>query len=369
MSLPLDRTYSTLVTRGEIVDDPCQRRVLPFLQAILTQYKKNQQWWRRLLRIFQPVKGLYFYGGVGVGKTFMMDLFFAAFPGKRKVRKHFHEFMRDVHEAMRGYEGQSNPLERVAKDIAKRVDLLCLDECLVNDIGDAMILERLFTTLFSQKVVLVTTSNFAPDDLYLDGLHRKRFLGAIALIKRCCEVLPVLSKQDHRKALFERAGTFITPLDEAANQVLDEFYQSFCAPNPKGKPLEFSIAGRQLVARARCSDVIWFDFNVLCVSPRSQLDYLELADEYTVFIVSNVPKIAGNDLAKVTYFILLIDVLYDKGCALILSAEANAENLYPETGKKAFEFQRTLSRLKEMGSQHYLEQALAKGNNANENHS
>jgi cell division protein ZapE len=366
MSLTLDKTYSDLVNQQEIVDDPSQRRVLPYLQAILQGAEANQQWWRRLLHLTQPVKGLYFYGGVGVGKTFMMDLFFAAFPGKRKVRKHFHEFMRDVHEAMKSFEGQSDPLMRVALSIAKEIDLLCLDECVVNDIGDAMILERLFATLFKQKVLLVTTSNFAPDDLYLDGLHRKRFLGAISLIKRSCTILPVLSKQDHRKALFERAGTFLTPLGEETETVLGTFFRSFSAQGEKKLPLSFELSGRMLQAKARSAEVIWFDFKTLCASPRSQLDYLKLAEEYTVFIVSNVPAIAEDDLSSVTYFILLIDVIYDKGRALILSAEKKAEALYPETGKKAFEYQRTLSRLKEMGSKHYLAQALE---NANENHS
>lgn len=350
--------YQALVDAGKIKNDLFQRQMLPYLQAIIDAFAKGRAWWRRLLPRKKGIKGLYFYGGVGVGKTFLMDLFYDDFPSNRKIRQHFHVFMKDIHEKLGRHEGECNPLMEVANELAHDIDLLCLDECVVNDIGDAMIIERLLTALFNKGVILVTTSNFRPDDLYLEGLHRKRFLGAIALIKKRCTVVPILSKEDHRQALLDRAGTYLTPINAKTKETLEAFFASF---SDKHQILDnhFELGGRPIEAIARSKMVIWFNFDRICASPRSQLDYINLADSYSVFMVSNVPVIAEDDLSQVTYLILLIDVLYDKGKALILSAQTIAQNLYP-IGKKVFEFQRTLSRLEEMGSKAYLAKALSK---------
>jgi len=295
------------------------------------------------------------FGGVGRGKSFLMDCFFQAVPLTRKTRLHFHEFMREVHRELQELKGISDPLEELGKRIARRFRLICFDEFHVADVTDAMILHRLLDSMFRNRVSIVTTSNFHPDELYPNGLHRDRILPAIELLKANLEVINVDNGTDYRQRTLEDMNLYLTPLTAENEAALTKAFESLAEAQDEDPVL--SIEHRHIRARRRAGGVVWFDFQTLCGGPRSQNDYLELASQFHTVILSDVPEMPVRLASEARRFTWLVDVLYDRRVKLIISAAVPAEQLYTE-GPLAHEFPRTVSRLQEMRSAEYL--ALAR---------
>lgn len=301
----------------------------------------------------EPITGLYFWGGVGRGKTYLMDTFFESLPFKRKMRVHFHRFMQRVHNELANFKGEKNPLDLVAKKFAKETRVICFDEFFVSDIGDAMILATLMDGLFKRGVTLVCTSNIVPDGLYKDGLQRARFLPAIALVNKYTDVVNVDGGVDYRLRSLEQAELYYSPLGEEADAILRKSFDALAVEAAKhSKSME--INGRKIPAQAHANDVVWFDFKDVCDGPRSQNDYIEIARQFHAILISNVPILGGNKDDQSRRFVNMIDEFYDRNVKVIISAAAPITELY-SGGRLSFEFERTESRLLEMQSQEYLE--------------
>ncbi|RMG32351.1 MAG: AFG1 family ATPase, partial [Gammaproteobacteria bacterium] len=310
--------------------------------------------WARWLGRTNPEssRGLYLWGGVGRGKTWLMDLFFDHVDEPRRQRLHFHHFMQQVHAELSAIEGRKNPLEIVARRMARQWRLLCLDEFHVVDIGDAMILAGLLKALFAEGMVLVTTSNVPPDGLYRDGIQRASFLPAIRLLQTHLEVVRLEGGRDFRSEVLSGMPLFHCPADEAAERQLQaEFFR--LAPAAVEQAGELVINGRAMPYRYRADDMVWFDFEALCGPPRSQHDYIELARCHHTVFLSGVPQMGASRDDRTRRFIFLIDEFYDRRVKLVLSAAAPVERLY-QGERLAFEFQRTVSRLTEMQTAAYL---------------
>ena len=312
---------------------------------------------RRTLRIparedCPGVPGLYLWGDVGRGKTFLMDLFFATLPLERKTRIHFHRMMGDVHDRLQAIVDTEDPLDQVAADIARQVKVLCFDEFFVSDIADAMILGRLLDGLFRRGVTLVATSNSRPADLYRNGLQRERFLPVIDLLETHTQVLELGGDTDYRLRLLQQAGTYLTPADDDADARLTHYFLEIASGNVvDGRVLD--ILGRGIRTERCAKGVAWFDFEDICDGPRSQQDYIEIARWYPTVIVSNIPVLAADQENQARRFVALVDEFYDRKVKLMVSAAAKIETLYAGP-KLTFEFQRTTSRLIEMQSTAYL---------------
>ena len=306
---------------------------------------------KKLINRPEIPRGVYMYGGVGRGKSFLMDCFFGAVTVQRKTRLHFHEFMREVHRELQELKGTVNPLDELGKRIARKFRLICFDEFHVADVTDAMILHRLLDALFANRVSIVTTSNFEPDALYPNGLHRDRILPAIALLKDKLEVVNVDNGTDYRQRTLEQLEFYLTPLGEAAERQLEATFNDLAEARDEDPLLH--IEHRELRAIRRAGGVVWFDFRTLCGGPRSQNDYLEIAQQFHTVILSHVPQMPPKFASEARRFTLLVDVLYDRRVKLIVSAAVPAEQLYTE-GPLAHEFPRTVSRLQEMRSAEYL---------------
>jgi cell division protein ZapE len=296
-------------------------------------------------------RGVYLHGGVGRGKSFLMDCFFLSVPLLRKTRLHFHEFMREVHRELAELQGTANPLQELGKHIARRHRLICFDEFHVADVTDAMILHRLLEALFENRVSLVATSNFRPDQLYPNGLHRERILPAIALLETRLEVVDIGGGSDYRQLTFAQLGLYQTPLGAAADAALQAAFERLA--EAKDEPALLHIEHRELQTRRRAGGVVWFDFKQLCGGPRSQNDYLELATRFHTVLLSDVPQMSPRLASEARRFTWLVDVLYDRNVKLILSAAVPPAALYTE-GPLAHEFPRTVSRLLEMQSSQFL---------------
>jgi cell division protein ZapE len=309
----------------------------------------------RLLRRPPLPRGVYMHGGVGRGKSFLMDCFFQAVPLERKTRLHFHEFMREVHRELQDLKGTVNPLDELGRRIARRFRLICFDEFHVADVTDAMILHRLLEALFANRVSIVTTSNFHPDALYPNGLHRDRILPAIALLKAQMEVVNVDAGVDYRRLAMEQVDCYLTPLGEAADRAMAEAFDRLAEARDESPVLR--IEQREISALRRAGGVVWFDFKTLCGGPRSQNDYLELATQFHTVLLSGVPEMPPRLASEARRFTWLVDVLYDRRVKLLVSAAVAAERLYTE-GPLAHEFPRTVSRLVEMRGVEFL--ALAR---------
>ncbi len=314
------------------------------LSTLLTSLRREKK--------IEPVRGLYFWGGVGRGKTYLMDTFYDTLPFKRKLRVHFHRFMQRVHRELKALAGEKNPLQIIARNLAAETRVICFDEFFVSDIADAMILGGLFDALFGHGVSLVATSNIEPDGLYKDGLQRARFLPAIVLLKRHTLVLNVDGGTDYRLRALEKAELYHYPLDAEADVSLRRSFESL-APEPGLTDQVLEIEGREITVRCLADDVAWFDFAALCDGPRSQNDYIELAREYHAVLISGVPQLdAGRD-DQARRFINLVDEFYDRNVKLVLAAAVPLERIY--CGHRLqFEFERTKSRLLEMQSHEYL---------------
>ncbi len=299
-----------------------------------------------------PERGLYIWGGVGRGKTMLMDLFYDCLPVDRRLRMHFHRFMRRVHDGLKRWAGTPDPLTKVADEFADEADILCFDEFFVSDIGDAMILAELMAALFERGVTLIATSNVAPDALYENGLQRRRFLPAIDLINEHTHVHHVEAGMDFRLRALEQAEIYHSPLDDEAELSLARSFTSL-APDTPEEDVVLTIEGREIAVRMVADDVVWFEFSELCEGPRSQNDYIELALVYHAVLVSNVPVLTARKEDAARRFISLVDEFYDHRVKLIISAAAPITELY-QGERLRFEFERTQSRLLEMQSHDYL---------------
>lgn len=355
--------YAEVFAREKLESDPAQTQVVDVLQQLQDDLDRMFSVHQRFIRSIRsltsgrsdPVQGVYLWGDVGRGKTFLMDLFYSTLATKRKSRKHFHRMMGEIHARLRILKDHEDPLDRVAAEIARDVSVLCFDEFFVSDIGDAMLLARLLDGLFRRGVTLVATSNVRPADLYATGLQRDRFLPAIALLEQHTNVVQLADGADYRLRRLQDVGTYLTPHDAAAGAKLERFFDD-CAASAGIEDPVLDILGRPVIAKRCAADVAWFEFAAICEGPRSAQDYVELARRFQTVIVSGVPVLTPGDNDATRRFISLVDEFYDRRVKLMLSAEAPAERLY--LGKKlAFEFRRTISRLSEMQSAEYLHEA------------
>lgn len=355
MPLP-SQLYAAGVARGDWTADPAQQAALVEFDRIdldLRDAVPNGAWEKFTARFSEPVavKGLYLWGGVGRGKTFLTDLLFDAVIVPKR-RWHFHRFMGEVHARVRALPDTADTLAVVAKDLAADLRLLVLDEFFVGDIGDAMILGRLLDQLIAQGVTVVTTSNTEPRDLYRDGLQRASFLPAIALIEKSCTVLKLESLQDYRLRQLQHAATYHAPLGEGSEAALAAQYARLTAhcPHEHG-PLQ--INDREIPVKAMADGVVWFEFSALCEGPRAAADYIEVARDFHTVFVSNVPRFGRDNEDAARRFVHFIDEIYDRHVNLLLSAAADPLALY-QGDRMEREFERTSSRLIEMQSADYL---------------
>jgi cell division protein ZapE len=356
--------YRARLAAGEILPDPAQALAVEKLQSLaraLAAYRpaSGSGGWRARFGLrpsgAEPPQGLYIFGGVGRGKSMLMDLFFAEAPVEKKRRVHFHGFMLETHERIhrQGKRAPGDPIGPVAKAIAAETTLLCFDEFHVTDIADAMILGRLFQALFAAGVVVVATSNRAPDDLYKDGLQRERFLPFIDLLKKRLDVLELDSGRDYRLAKLARRPVYHWPLTGAAHEALEAAFADL-TDGAAGESLTIEVMGRRLTVSRAAAGVAWFTFDELCVRPLGAADYIAIAERFHTIILEGIPAMGPEQRNEAKRFNTLIDALYDRGRNLVASAAAAPEALYP-TGDFSFEFQRTVSRLEEMQSAEYIE--------------
>lgn len=348
--------YQQLLLKRDFKMDVAQWRAMERLQLVYeacVEYKaqRSHKFIRMINRPLVP-RGIYLWGGVGGGKSLLMDSFYEVVPIVRKTRLHFHEFMRGVHRHMDELKAVENPLEEVARRIARKYRLICFDEFHVSDVADAMILYNLLDALFKNGVSFVMTSNYAPDMLYPDGLHRDRIYPAIDLLKDKLDIINVETVTDYRHRDLEQVASYFTPLDETAEVALHQIY-AILSQGMDEDP-DILIETRQIKAIRHSKDVIWFDFMTLCGGPRSQYDYLEIASRYQNVILSGVPCMSAGMSSEARRFTWLIDVFYDHKVKLSMSAEAASEYLYTH-GALVHEFSRTVSRIVEMHSREYME--------------
>ncbi len=350
---PLDR-YRAGIRAGDWHEDPAQRAALAPLERLWRELEKDtdRPSWRLWGHHARTPRGVYLWGPVGRGKTFLCDLLFAAVSDSRKERVHFHHFMLQIHAELRALEGRSDPLKEVAARIARTARLLCLDEFIVGDIGDAMILGNLLKALFERGVVLVTTSNTAPSELYREGLQRERFLPAIALLEAHCEVFELASDHDWRLRALRQAPIYCTPVGAEAERRMLAIFQRM-GHGPLRENFSLHVNERDVQVRRAADGVIWFDFPALCEGPRAVADYIELARVYHTIMVSNVPQFTPLTDDAARRFIELVDEAYDRGVKLVLSAAVPIVELYDGERLRAA-FARTESRLIEMQSENYL---------------
>ena len=358
--MEIRQAYEDSLARAGHVRDPAQLDVIERLEDLQGRIQGHEPARRGLLSFLPTaarentngVKGLYIWGGVGRGKTFLMDLFFESLQLEKKKRIHFHRMMHDVHDRLRSLGEIEDPLDAVAASIAAETRVLCFDEFFVSDITDAMILGRLLDGLFRRGVTMVATSNSKPDDLYKDGLQRQRFLPAIEMLNTNTNVVHLDGGTDYRLRLLRKAGTFLTPDDAEAARKLKFFFDE-SANSQIREDHDLEINGRPITARKCAKGIAWFDFAALCDGPRSQADYIELARWYPSIIISGVPQLDPMHEDQTRRFIALVDEFYDRRVKLILAASEAPESLYTGT-RLSFEFERTVSRLIEMQSSEYL---------------
>ena len=348
--------YDAAVAAGDIRDSPSQRQVVLGLEAVEEALLARKQSFRLPWRK-QQVKGLYIYGPVGVGKTYVMDLFYQHVPESRKARFHFHHFMQRVDGELRRLQGTRDPLRQIAQSLAKSNRVLCLDEFLVDDVADAMILADLLQGLLERGVVLIATANTRPDDLYLYGVRRERFLAAIALIKQECTIVTMDDHRDHRLGRLAQVEAYLSPLTKKAHQALEQQFDAMTSSIVESGTL--SVQNRLIECVKVGQHAVWFAFDVICNMPRSQLDYLEIAERFDTVFVSDIPAIDPDDTVRALLLIHFIDVMYDQGVRLIVSAAVPPRELYAK-GAMCRSFKRTVSRLEEMQSVDYLQHQRSK---------
>jgi cell division protein ZapE len=350
-----ERYQAALAQRGYKAD-PAQLAAIARLQRLADELEHfrvvRQNVVKRVVLRPEVPRGVWLHGGVGRGKSFLMDCFYEGVDIRRKGRLHFHEFMRGVHRELRDLRSVKDPLDEVARRVARRFRLICFDEFHLSDIADAMILERLLHGLFGNGVTFVMTSNYAPDGLYPDGLHRESVLPAIALLNDRLDVMSVDAGTDYRRLTMRGLQTYLTPLGPAADAAQEQIFKRLATASDEDPTLR--IENREIRARRRANGVIWFDFDTLCGGPRSQNDYLEIANQFHTVILSDVPQMGAGMSSEARRFTWLIDILYDLRVKLVISAAVGPNDLYL-AGAMAHEFVRTASRLTEMQSTEYLD--------------
>ncbi|MFU8927349.1 cell division protein ZapE [Acinetobacter puyangensis] len=358
--------YQQALDSGQFTSDVEQQKAVQTLdevwQELMQRYKSSKKAFRRFRRQTAP-DGVYMWGGVGRGKTWLMDQFFDSIPFRRKMRMHFHHFMQHVHKELNKLSGQRNPLDIVADQIYRDAVVICFDEFFVSNVTDAMILGDLFQKLFSRGITLVATSNIAPDGLYKNGIHRDRFLPTIELVKKHCTVLNVDSGVDYRLRLLKQSQLFKSPLNRENEAWIEERFDTLTSTQSVIR--ESILINQRIVAtRAHTEDVLWCDFSELCLKPRSPADFIEIANTYNTVLVSSVPHLTDQLSDGTRRFIYLVDEFYDRRVKLILTSEDSILHLY-QGEKLAFEIERTRSRLLEMQSEEYLntEHRLSESNN------
>ncbi len=350
--------YQAASQLPNFIRDDAQAAAIEHLDRLWTELmmfkRKRNRFLGRSLRSPQVPKGLYFYGGVGRGKSFLMDAFFGCLPYRRKRRVHFHAFMAEIHRRLKALKSESNPLKSVAAEIAKETRVLCFDEFHVSDIADAMILGRLLENLLNEGVVLVATSNYAPSELYPQGQNRSSFLPTIALIESSLTVLNVDGGEDYRLRTLRPAEIFFTPANEENEAKLAKLFKEMTGITDLNPGIS-TIHGREIPHKAESGLAIWFDFRALCFGPRSQSDYLYLAEHYEMVFVSGLEQLSPQEKAEARRLTWLIDVLYDFRVKLCATGAVDVNHIYTE-GDFAEEFTRTASRMVEMQSEVYLKQ-------------
>jgi cell division protein ZapE len=348
--------YEQALTQRGFQADDAQRRAVDRLQQAYdewVEYKaQRSNSFKRLINRPDVPHGVYMWGGVGRGKSFLMDSFYSVVPVVRKTRLHFHEFMRAVHRQLDELKGVADPLDEVAKRVARKYRLICFDEFHVSDIADAMILYNLLKALFDNGVSFVMTSNYEPSTLYPDGLHRDRMLPTIKLLQDNLDVMNIDAGIDYRKRALEQVETYHSPLNADTDRALRHAFAGV-ADTADEDPI-VDIEARKIRALRRAGGVIWFDFNTLCGGPRSQNDYLEIASRFHTVILSGIPQMSAAMSSEARRFTWLIDVFYDHKIKLIMSAAVAPDELYTQ-GMLANEFHRTVSRIMEMQSREYMD--------------
>lgn len=346
--------YEQLLDAGEILPDPQQYQLVLVLDQLwreLQTARAKSQWFSLPWHQARGPRGLYIWGGVGRGKTWLMDLFYDCLQSEQKQRIHFHRFMQRIHNSLNELKNERDPLDGVARDWSRTCRVLCLDEFAVNDIADAMLLSGLLKALFQNGVTLITTSNLAPQDLYRDGLQRAKFLPAIDLLEKHTRVINLAGELDFRLRILEQSEIYHWPLDAQAESSLSASFSRMAAGTEMARVL--AINDRPLQALKRGDGIAWLEFEELCGKPRGSIDYIEIARAFNTILVSNVPQMTEQDSDLARRFVLMIDEFYDRGVKLLLSAEVPVEELY--LGQRlAFEFERTRSRLVEMQTHDYL---------------
>ncbi len=358
MLTPLKK-YQQDLQRDDFSHDAAQEEAVKLLDdlfhRLLKRNAKSGSLLSKLMSAFstpEPEKGLYFWGGVGRGKTYLVDTFFDCLPFDKKKRLHFHRFMHEVHHKLKHYKGEKNPLDRIADEMANDLLIICFDEFFVSDITDAMILGGLFQALFARGVALVATSNIPPEKLYWNGLQRERFLPAIELVQKHTQVVNVDGGIDYRLRTLEQAEIYHYPLDQQAIDNLNFSFDHLATEvEPDGTPIK--VEGRSIETVRLGEGVVWFDFNAICNTPRSHADYIELSRCYQSVLISDLKQMGNDNNDAMRRFISLVDEFYERNVKLIIAAEVPMEQIYTGTGL-AFEFKRTLSRLQEMQSHDYL---------------
>ena len=351
--------YEADLARGVIMPDAAQAAAIAALElrhaALVARWRAQPSWWQCLFGGGRaaPIRGLYLWGGVGRGKTYLMDMFFQTLPGQRKLRMHFHRFMLMVQQRLKEQSGHSDPLVRVAQSIAAESDVLCFDEFFVSDIGDAMILANLLEALLAADVVLIATSNIVPARLYERGLQRQNFLPAIALLEQYTEVLNVDGGVDYRLRSLDKVPVYRYPLNADSAAALEALFGELTRGLHVERDSMLEVLQRRFRALRWSEGVVWFDFATLCGGPRAAADYLELARQYHSVFVSAVPVLGEHANDQARRFITLVDTLYDHRVKLVLSAADSLDRLYQGT-VLAFAFERTRSRLLEMQTRDYL---------------
>lgn len=358
--MDISKAYQESLETHGFTSDPAQEKIVAELQRIQTALiiKENRETtlFHQLRQAItgnkKPVTGLYLWGDVGRGKTWLMNLFMNSLPSEKKIRLHFHHFMIGVHEKLASQSNQKDPLKIIAREFSRRYLVLCLDEFIVTNITDAMLLSGLLDEMFKNGVTLIATSNRIPDDLYKNGLQRERFLPAIELINKHTRAIKLDSNIDHRLELLEQTDIYLTPINGSTHQYLLNHFELLATD--RVTPNKILIINKRPIITAYCSDEIaWFTFDALCDSPRATPDYIELARQFHTIILSDVPKMDEYLDDKARRFIYLIDEMYDRSVKVIISAEGTAESLY--SGELLeFAFNRTVSRLAEMRSEAYL---------------
>lgn len=356
--MSIEKAYQDVIIAHGYVKDDAQLRAVRKLAALQARLQKSSSLVARLRALVQrnhshsDTRGIYLWGGVGRGKTLLMDLFFDSLESRKKKRIHFHRMMREIHARLKKLDNVENPLELVAADIAAETSVLCFDEFFVSDIGDAMILGRFLDGLFRAGVTLVATSNARPDELYKNGLQRERFLPAIALLEKHTDIIELDGTADYRLKLLQEAGTYLSPLHDDTDRQLKHYFREIASGQVQTAHV-LNVLGRDLQTKYCAKGVVWFDFPEICDGPRSQEDYIEIARWYPTVIVSGVPQLGSEQENPARRFIALVDEFYDRKVKLVLSAAVEINALYVGEQLK-FEFQRTTSRLIEMQSQEYL---------------